>query len=81
MQAKSVAVTFANAELGIEPIRGVAIGASEAWRLNDVVVPIRGNREIVIEARISDFKMTRLKGTVAFGPLAVAVRSHLNRLK
>lgn len=59
---QAVAVTLAEPERGIEPIKRNAIQAGTDWRVDDLVIPVSGVWSITVDVRISRFSLTTLSG-------------------
>ncbi len=68
-----VAISFANPTAGIEPIRQAAVrGADGGWSVAGVFLPIAGQWEIAVDARVSTFDARTLVGRFLLGGTAIA---------
>ena len=69
VQAKSVMVSLALPEAGIEAIKAVAVAdGSGGWGISGFAIPLSGEWTLEIQVRISDFELVRLKGELAIKP-------------
>lgn len=69
LSARSVALSLAQPELGIQPIKTSAIAAMDGgWTVEHLVIPVPGVWAIEVQVRVSDFKLVRLKGSMEFAP-------------
>jgi copper transport protein len=59
-----VSVRISNPEAGVEPIRRSAYKAGDVWKVDDLVVPLRGYWLLEIELLITDFEKVTIEGVV-----------------
>lgn len=63
--AQSVAVTISSATLGIEPIKHDADRSDHGWVVDSLTIPVAGEWEIELKARLSRFELVTLQTEVA----------------
>lgn len=68
MPAKEVTLVLSNPAIGIEPIKRPARLADNAWRVDDVVIPLVGRWTGGLDILVSDFEMVKLQGEIAIRP-------------
>lgn len=62
--AMAVSVIISNTERGIEPIRREAVEKNGLWYIDDLSIPLAGTWQFEVEARLSRFALSRLRGEV-----------------
>lgn len=66
---RTVVLSFGLPEAGIAGIEaGLAPVGDGTWEISGLVLPLPGEWEVEVEARVSDFELARLQGTLAVTP-------------
>jgi copper transport protein len=66
LAAKEVTLILANPAAGLEAIRrdGVRSGADDAWRIDDVRIPVAGRWDVGVDVLINDFEKATVSDSV-----------------
>lgn len=69
LAARSVVLSLAQPELGIQPIKTDAVLTGEGtWSIEQLLIPVAGQWAVEVQVRVSDFKLVRLKGSLEIAP-------------
>lgn len=64
--AQALTASFSQPELGIEPLTRTAENlGNNHWRVEGLLLPVHGNWNLTLDARVSRFSQVRLSGSVA----------------
>jgi copper transport protein len=75
LRPKSIQLRLEPTKIDIAPLTFAAVSSADGlWTVDQVMIPVPGEWSIEVAARVSDFDLVKLQGTVQIAPVSGTVR-------